>query len=1154
MLSVSVIIPAYNAAATLAETIASLQAQTSPHWESIVVDDGSTDETGAIAQNLAQQDPRIRYILQANSGVCTTRNTGINAAQFDWLLFLDADDWIAPEHLAKMTAVLATDESFDAVHCGWSRVAADGTIVGEKYSPDHVDLFPELASYCTFHINACVMRKSLVVEVGGFDPAIPYCEDWDLWQRMARMGAKFAAIRDVLGFYRMRPNSLSSHAAAFCRDGLTVLKNACHPDPRVPHPHPDYVAGLSDQMLLTRQCYFITWCAGLLLGKGEEARSLLTMMDATGNASIDPEWIAANLFETVPIPTSQPPQAWYQLCQQHWGLIQEFLKALEQRIQIVGLSDRSLYLLEQKILQHCGHEFPITLAQSYGVTIDASHPIPTITLPASTQHLYARITLQGAVLGQLKLPVCDQRASAAVIARAIAAQFLEPILNALLQSIQKNGPAGFFQHIWRRSDWPLVRFYDLDCPDFDHDSPTIVVAEDWLELDIQDELPHLQVVQEFVRVSLKLANITIGTLSFAGNTIITPNQIRAAFSQSFAPALQQAFVRSQLFTDEPASSALGVSIVIPAYNAAPYFRQTLTALVAQTYADWEAIIIDDGSWDETAAIAVEFAQQDSRIRVIRQSNQGGCQARNRGLQQAYFDWVVFLDADDWWEPSYLEIMMAQLAADPSWDGVRCDWHRVNADGQDVLEAFTVSPIADAFHDCVLGCGWQIDTCIVRRSLVQAIGGFDPAQKASQDWDLWQRIARTGARFAVVNQTLSYYRTVASSVSSQGLRLFSNGWKVIERGHTIDARVSHPDPRYANGLEPTAKPLMQFYFMLWCAGLEIAQYRDARPFLTQIDHTVDPDINAQSLADGLRSLWFSTGLARDHWYTKWQDYESGLFQFLVALESYLQKPGIAQQTIAQFKYSIFQAKSLPSMIGSTEIVHLDIFQPLPNITSTAQTVYCLVNLNGDRLGELELPLHQGELSATVLADAIAGEFFWRILGYFYRHNFYSDDQNHDEMGWTTFLQDLCDRPDWESAWFYDSESDRDANSPILQLDQPQCQIEVSQDLPMIVLSPELSQTVIEIIFTIAGQPIGVIPCAVVNHQITVAALRSTLLNAAGLELCRLYVREAIIGQPLQTAETLRQRLQNAAKQHRQLLELTCIPPISSCWRILREEFA
>lgn len=114
-MNISVIIPAHNAAGTLAETLESLRAQTFTDWEAIVVDNGSNDGTQAIATSFAEKDHRIRVVNELQKGVSIARNTGIRTAHFDWLLFLDADDWILLQHLVRMThAILSADTRIPA--------------------------------------------------------------------------------------------------------------------------------------------------------------------------------------------------------------------------------------------------------------------------------------------------------------------------------------------------------------------------------------------------------------------------------------------------------------------------------------------------------------------------------------------------------------------------------------------------------------------------------------------------------------------------------------------------------------------------------------------------------------------------------------------------------------------------------------------------------------------------------------------------------------------------------------------------------------------------------------------------------------------------------------------------------------------------------
>jgi glycosyltransferase involved in cell wall biosynthesis len=98
-MNVTVIVPAHNAADTLADTLESLTAQTFPGWEAIVVNDGSTDATPGIVEGFAAFDPRFRLVHRVNGGLAAARNTGVSHARHDALLFLDADDWILPRHL-----------------------------------------------------------------------------------------------------------------------------------------------------------------------------------------------------------------------------------------------------------------------------------------------------------------------------------------------------------------------------------------------------------------------------------------------------------------------------------------------------------------------------------------------------------------------------------------------------------------------------------------------------------------------------------------------------------------------------------------------------------------------------------------------------------------------------------------------------------------------------------------------------------------------------------------------------------------------------------------------------------------------------------------------------------------------------------------------
>ena len=351
-MTISIIIPAYNAAETLASTLHSVLAQSHEDWEAIVVDDGSQDDTGKIAEAFAERDRRIRVVSRTNGGEAAARNTGIDAARYDWLLFLDSDDWILPCHLARMTNELLSNPALDAIHCGWARVAVDGTLIPNEFQPPEGDLFDTLARRSAFAVHACVVRRSLVEAVGKFDMSLHTCPDWDLWQRIARTGARFGAVPDVLALYRMRARSASMDAYQMSRDILRVLRQGHAPDRRVPDPHPDHVNGLPPDLVRTQEYYLLSWCAGLLLGGGEDARPLLEIVKDDDYPGLHPDAIAQCIFEGGTLSLGQPPRAWDQLWPRNHMMVKAFFEALEAQSQAGGLASRALACLKQLIRKH----------------------------------------------------------------------------------------------------------------------------------------------------------------------------------------------------------------------------------------------------------------------------------------------------------------------------------------------------------------------------------------------------------------------------------------------------------------------------------------------------------------------------------------------------------------------------------------------------------------------------------------------------------------------------------------------------------------------------------------------------------------------------------------------------------------------------------
>ena len=216
------------------------------------------------------------------------------------------------------------------------------------------------------------------------------------------------------------------------------------------------------------------------------------------------------------------------------------------------------------------------------------------------------------------------------------------------------------------------------------------------------------------------------------------------------------------------SSSPAVSILTPAYNSAKFIRQTLESALRQTFTDFEMIVVDDGSTDDTRRVVESYAAADDRIRLISQSNGGIAAARNRAMSMARGRLFALLDSDDVWLPCYLADQLDIMARHP--DIAVLSANAINFGGAfngtpllatrprgrirqvSLLELVTVE---DSL--CILS--------IFRKEVVDAIGGFDATLRRSEDYDLWLRAAVNGYRIAVNPQPLGLYRRRPDSLSA-----------------------------------------------------------------------------------------------------------------------------------------------------------------------------------------------------------------------------------------------------------------------------------------------------------------------------------------------------------------------------------------------------
>jgi glycosyltransferase involved in cell wall biosynthesis len=229
-----------------------------------------------------------------------------------------------------------------------------------------------------------------------------------------------------------------------------------------------------------------------------------------------------------------------------------------------------------------------------------------------------------------------------------------------------------------------------------------------------------------------------------------------------------------------------VSIITPAYKAARYIGATLESIQAQTMKNWECIVVDDGSPDDSAAVAERYAALDSRIRILRQQNAGPSAARNNGFCQSSPDsqFITFMDSDDLWVPDALETLLVEIEQFPEAIGAHglADFidaegreldpgafaafgrRRLGFDGKRIIEWDACKPTT--FETLVWTCSlYPPGVLLARRSAYARAGLYDTAMPLCEDWDMAIRLSRFG-EIRFVNKIILGYRRHSTNISQE----------------------------------------------------------------------------------------------------------------------------------------------------------------------------------------------------------------------------------------------------------------------------------------------------------------------------------------------------------------------------------------------------
>lgn len=221
----SLVMPAYNSAKTIAESIDTVLAQTYEDWELIVVNDGSVDATADIVSSYIDRDSRIRMYSQENSGTAAANNFGIFQAEGDYITIFPSDDWLMPEYLENFSKQINSNPGFDVYTAnGWFAYedGAEHLIIGEGLLSEVIS-FEEVIKTCPCSLGAMV-KKGVHAEVGGYRKE-RYTEDYDFWLRAISQEQKFYFFDQPLVKVRVSKTQKSANTQAIHESDIQIMQD-----------------------------------------------------------------------------------------------------------------------------------------------------------------------------------------------------------------------------------------------------------------------------------------------------------------------------------------------------------------------------------------------------------------------------------------------------------------------------------------------------------------------------------------------------------------------------------------------------------------------------------------------------------------------------------------------------------------------------------------------------------------------------------------------------------------------------------------------------------------------------------------------------------------------------------------------------------------
>lgn len=238
-----------------------------------------------------------------------------------------------------------------------------------------------------------------------------------------------------------------------------------------------------------------------------------------------------------------------------------------------------------------------------------------------------------------------------------------------------------------------------------------------------------------------------------------------------------------------------VSIIIPTRNRVEYLKQALDSVYAQDYADFEVIVVDDGSTDTTSELVQQY---DKRLHYYHQYHQGVAAARNYGIRHAKGRWVAFLDDDDLFLPGKLSKNMAYLRSHPDIIWLCSGFQLVDAQAQPLPREPIVPPAEITLHEIAMFSFLHTSSVVVSASVLREVGGFPEGVKVSEDYHVWAKLLAQG-KGGAMPEVLTYFRQHDNNTALPFWQLLRQNSRIIDMIMATQAPGLQPRAHYRKNL-------------------------------------------------------------------------------------------------------------------------------------------------------------------------------------------------------------------------------------------------------------------------------------------------------------------------------------------------------------------